>query len=162
MDFAEYIELFCRITWCFSRWKFKFEKTPLRPPFVASLLSPFSAPPLGPVGIPPWDISNLNFHREKHHVLSKKMWDISQIHVISLKKQYNLYNRIVLCWYQVLHFNFKNDNSLKKVITFFFDGLFIQKWKLKKKVVITKQKVISGPHFFFRLVRSLWRIVEKN
>ena len=44
----------------------------LRPSFIASLLSPASAPPLGPDGIPTCDFSNLNFHREKHHVTQQK------------------------------------------------------------------------------------------
>ena len=64
VDLAEYLGLFLlSILTLFSKWLGNFKNqtgahrwargAPLRPPFVASLLSPASAPPLGPIGVPP-------------------------------------------------------------------------------------------------------------
>ena len=57
---------------------------PLRPLFVASLLSPASVPPLGPDGLPTCDFVNCKYGFG-NIMLSAKLRVISQIHVISQK-----------------------------------------------------------------------------
>ena len=58
---------------------------PLRPPFGASRLSPASAPPLGPGGVPPCDFSILPHIMKKCQDISKKV-EISAKSTLSAKK----------------------------------------------------------------------------
>ena len=68
---------------------------PLRPPFVASLLSPASAPPLGPDGLPTCDFLNCIYDFGNIMLLSKNACYSAKSMLLSQKQRRYTYDSIV-------------------------------------------------------------------
>ena len=108
---------------CLSRWKSNLHyhmkgRSSLRPPLCPS--SPMQSPLLL--------FSNLDYHRENHHVISKKC-EISPKSKLSAKKTILLYNNEILRisvvseWFFVFEKNRCNFHNNKKVILVFYTKL---------------------------------------
>ena len=85
---------------------------PLRPPFGASRLTPASAPPLGPGGVPRRNFQSCPAIVKKSSAISKEVQAISKIHAIS-QKNVAIY---IIDEFFFYRFAMGNQKSQKKTI----------------------------------------------